>query len=178
MTHGSPRGHKNLTFRHRIAVNAFLSGMTQREAMVEAGYSPKSAPDKVFGREDVKHEIERLQESVAAKFEVSQEWVVERLVRIAESGTVLAKFKKIDSDGKLYWDFTDATQEELALIDDLTVETSIVGKHSMKVGVPGRQKAIDSLCRVLGFNKDKLDISGSLSLVERLQRGRERVRKK
>ena len=170
-------GHKKLPFKLRIAVNAFLSGMTQQEALVEAGYSEKSSPNSVFGRDDVKHEIERRQEEVAAKYDVSQEWVVEHLVRITKSGEALAKFIKVDHEGKLYHDFTGATQEELALIEELTVERTPLGGHKMKASPPGRQRAIDSLCRVLGFNKDKLDLSGSVSLVERLQRGRGRVKK-
>ncbi len=177
MTHGSPKGHKNLAFKHRIAVNAFLSGMTQSEAMVEAGYAEKSVPHTVFGREDVKHEIERRQEKVAAEYDIGQDWVVKRLVRIVKSSDVLSKFVKIDHEGKLYWNFTGATPEELALIEELAVETTPLGGHKIKVGPPSRQRAIDSLCRILGLNKDKLDLTGSVSLVERLQRGRGRVKK-
>ena len=173
-------GHKKLAFKHRIAVNAFLSGMTKKEAMAEAGYSEKTctATAHVFGREDVKHEIERRQNEVVEKYDIGQEWVVKRLVRIIDSSTVLSKFVKIDHEGKLYWNFTDATPQELALIEELAVETTPLGGHKIKVGPPSRQRAIDSLCRILGLNKDKLDLTGSVSLVERLQRGRGRVKKK
>ncbi|KKL64978.1 hypothetical protein LCGC14_2159620, partial [marine sediment metagenome] len=73
------------------------------------------------------------------------------------------------------WDFTGATINELALIDELTVLEKN-GAFAMKIGVPSRQAALDALCRVLGLNKDKLDLSGTVSLVERLQKGRDRVR--
>ncbi len=171
------KGHKKLAFRHRIAVNAFLSGMTKGDAKVEAGLGKTSA-NSVFSREDVKHEIERRQNEVVEKYDVGQEWVVERLIRIVESGTILSKFMKVDDEGQLDWDFTGATPQELALIEELAVKSTISGGYEMKVGTPGRQRALDSLCRVLGFNKDKLDLTGSVSLVERLQRGRGRVRKK
>ena len=177
MAHGSPKGHRKLTFKHRIAVNAFLSGMSKKDAMLEAGYAKSIKSDFVFSREDVRHEVERRQEKVAAKYDVSQEWVVERLVRMAESNTTLAKFIKVDEEGQLDWDFTGATIQELALIEELAVKSTIAGGYEMKIATPSRQKAIDSLCRILGFNKDKLDLTGSLSLVERLQRGRGRVRK-
>ena len=172
---GSPKGHRKLAFKHRIALNAFLSGMTQKDAMVEADFSTKTPPSQVFGRDDVKHEIARRREEVAEKYDISQEWLVERLAKIADSNLTLAKYKKIMPDGQLDWDFKGATQEELALIDELTV-LERNGAFSMKIGVPSRQAALDSLCRVLGFNKDKLKLSGEVSLVERLQRGRDRVR--
>ena len=175
MTHCSPKGHKKLLFKHRLAVNAHLSGMTKKDAMVEAGYSPGTEVQGVFGREDVKHEIARRQDAVAEKYDIGREWMIKRLVKIADSNLTLAKFKKIMRDGQLDWDFTGASLEELALIDELTVLEKN-GCFSMKIGVPSRQAALDALCRVLGLNKDKLDLSGTVSLVERLQKGRDRVR--
>ncbi len=175
MTSGSPKGHKKLTLQHRIAVNAHISGMTKKDAMIEAGYAPKTDPQSVFGRDEVKHEVARHQEEMAKKYDIGREWVIKRLVDIADSSVTLAKFKKVMKDGQLDWDFTGATLQELALIDELTVLEKN-GAFSMKIGVPSRQAALDALCRVLGLNKDKLDLSGSLSLVERLQKGRDRVR--
>ena len=176
MAHGSPKGHKKLSLKHRIAVNAYLSGMTKSAAMIEAGYGTSTGAVLVFGREDVQHEIERHQDAMVEKYEVPREWVLEQLHKIATSGFVLAKFKKVTPDGGLDWDFTGATQEELALIDDLTVKINAKGQVEIKIGAPSRQSALDSICRVMGYNKDKLDLTGSLSLVERLQKGRDRVR--
>lgn len=175
MANGGPKGHKKLSLQRRIAVNAHLSGMTKNDAMLEAGYSSSTNPMSVFSREDVKAQIELHQDEMADKYEVSREWVLEQLQRIATSGSVLAKFKKILPDGQLDWDFKGATPEELALIDELTVKANAKGQYDMKIGVPSRQSALDSICRIMGYNKDKLDLTGSLSLVERLQRGRKRA---
>ncbi len=175
MPHGSPKGHKKLLFKHRLAVNAHLSGMKKKDAMVEAGYSPESDVQGVFGRVDVKHEIARRQDAVVEKYDIGREWMIKRLVTIADSNLTLAKFKKIMPDGQLDWDFQGATLDELALIDELTVLEKN-GVFAMKIGVPSRQAALDALCRVLGLNKDKLDLTGTVSLVERLQKGRDRVR--
>jgi len=158
-----------------MALNAHLSGMTKKQAMLEAGYSPKSLSSTVFGREDVKYELARRQETAAAKCEISQDWVVKRLAEMADSGAIMAKYKKVMPDGQLDWDFTGATQADLALIEELTVVCKD-GAYGMKIGLPRRQAALDALCRVLGYNKDKVDVSGEISLVERLQRGRDRVR--
>ena len=86
MTKGSIKGHKKLLFKHRLAVNAHLSGMTKKDAMVEAGYFSGSDVQKVFGRDDVKHEIARHQEEVAKKYDIGREWVVKRLVDMLWAG--------------------------------------------------------------------------------------------
>ena len=123
--HGSPLGHRKLSLSRRIVVNAYLSGMTKKMAMREAGYSANSDPQTVFGREDVQAEMERLTDRVMRKYEVSREWVTRQLVSIATAGVVLARFKKVTPDGKLDWDFTGATEAELALIDTLSVESYV-----------------------------------------------------
>ena len=173
-------GHKKLTLPRRIAVNAYLAGATKREAMNEAGYAENVQMSLVFNRPDVQHEIERLSEQVMAKYEVSREWITEQLVNIATAGETLAKFKKVMPDGLLDWDFTGATQQELALIETLAIERQTspggVTTTRFKPTMPSRQTALDSLCRIHGFNKDKLDLGGEMSLVERLQRGRDRAK--
>lgn len=181
---GCPKGSKKLSFRHRIVVNAFLSDPegNKAKAMLEGGYSPSTHADAVFNRPDVAHEIERLQQKVLDKYEVTREWVMEQLVAIATAGATLAKFKVVDDDGKLDWDFRGATEAELALIDTLAVtvtETKQGNKiKNMRVGVPSRQTALDALCRVNGFNRDKLELDGELNLVQRIQRGRDRANPK
>ena len=173
------KGSRKLSFRHRLCVLGYLSGKTKRAAMDDVGFSPKSDVSTVFNRADVLAELEREQQVVLDKFEVSKDWVTEQLVSIAVAGRTLAKFKVVDPEtGALSWDFRGATQEELGLIDTLSVSetTSPLGKtkKDMKITVPSRQSAIDSLCRIHGFNKDNLDIPGAMTLIDRLQRGRQR----
>jgi hypothetical protein len=175
-----PRGSKKLAFNHRVAVLCYLSGMTKGAAMIEAGYSPKTPSPHVFDREDVRAEIEREQRAVTEKYEVGKDWVTEQYIKIALAAETLSKFKIVDlKTGLLAWDFRGATQHELSLIDDLTVTTtkSLAGglKTTMKVGMPSRLSALEGLCRVHGLNKDSLDLTGGLSLVDRLQRGRKRA---
>ena len=181
MVKGGLPGHRKLALCHRIVVNAYLSGMSKHQALAEAGYSPKTLVHQVFDREDVSHEIERLTDEVMAKYQIDREWVTKQLVDIATAGVTLAKFKKVTPDGLLTWNFTGATQEELALIDTLSVETYVEKGtqqtvKKFKIGLPSRQTALDSLCRIHGLNKDRLEVDVELSLVERLQRGRERAR--
>ncbi len=165
-----------------LAVQYLLDGSNRSDALRMAGYTENTAlkHQYKFDRSPMKEEIERRQARMRKKYELTEDWVVERLMMIADSGAVLAKFKKVD--GKmLSWDFTDATQEELAAINELSVETSRdrngIEITKFKVGVSDPKGALDSLARKLGLFKDKMELTGELSLVERITRGRERVQK-
>lgn len=171
-----------VSYRHQCVALLWLSGLSQRQAMLEAGYAKGVAEkrtDLIFSRPDVKEFINEQQKEILAKLDVSKEWVTGRLVAIAQAGEVLAKFKKVDpKTGMIEWDFRGATEGELALIDTLTVDTTygLSGKTvKCKIGVPSQLSALDSLCRIMGFNKDPLADALKMNLVERLQQGRKRA---
>ncbi len=176
--------HRRISPQQLLAVQYLLDGSNKSDALRMAGYSESTAlkrQELIFGHPAVKAEIERRQARMRKKYELTEDWVVERLMLIADSGAVLAKFKKVLPNGMLSWNFTDATQEELAAINELSVETSRdregIETTKFKVGVSDPKGALDSLARKLGLFKDKMELSGELSLVERITRGRERVRK-
>ena len=173
--------------RYLVCIDEYLKGKSKTDAMLIAGYSEGTArgrgPMLVFGREDVKAEIAKRQKGARVKYDIDRDWVVQRLAAIADAPAVLAKFKKINSDGTLYYDFTGATEAELELVDSITTETYMEGRgddareiRKFKITVNDRQRALDGLARIFGFNKDSLDVKGKLTLVERLQQGRKRVK--
>ena len=100
----------------------------------------------------------------------------------AESGLRLAKFKKVNDDGELYWDFTDATEEELQAITTLETATYMEGRgpasrevKRMKIGALDPLMALDKLARAYGLYQDNLNLSGETSLVDRINAGRKRA---
>ena len=173
-------GGGELPARMVQVIDAYLAGSNKRAAMRAGGYSEGTilghGPRLVFGRQDVKDEIVRRQALAKAGAIVDQKWVLERLMAIADSGRILAKFKKVDKEGLLQWDFTGATQAELALIDSLTTETDANGVRKFKITTEHRKAALDSICRIMGYNKDSVEHKGEMTLVERLQQGRARSR--
>ena len=129
-------------------------------------------------------EIERRREKIIKDHELTMDWVIERLMRIADGGRTLAKFKKVTADGKLDWDFTDATLEELSLINDMNIDSYTEGRGEgarnvkrFKLNVGDPKSALDSLARILGMFNDNMTIKGELSMVERLHAGRARVKR-
>jgi len=173
--------------KHRIAVHAFLTnGGVKADAMRTAGYSENTSKDRadiVFNRPEVIAFIAQRRAEQAEKMELSEDWVIKRLMRIADSGSVLAKYKVIQSDGTLAWDFTAAPDEDLALINELSVDTYTEGRgpgairvKKFKIKTGDAFTALNALARVLGIFDDKLEVSGA-SLIERLHAGRKRLGK-
>ncbi len=166
-----------------LAIDYLLDGSNKSDALRMAGYTENTAlkHQYKFDRSPMKEEIERRQARMRKKYELTEDWVVERLMLIADSGAVLARFKKILPNGMLSWDFTGATQEELAAIGELVVTTHRerdgAEVTNFKAGALDPKGALDSLARKLGLFKDKMELTGELSLMERITRGRGRVQK-
>tara|TARA_R110002096_G_scaffold124158_1_gene268582 strand:- start:16 stop:594 length:579 start_codon:yes stop_codon:yes gene_type:complete len=176
---------KELTQQRMLAIDAwFENGYQKTNAMQAAGYSEKTAQKRqaiVFGREDVKAEIQRRQAKSAKKHELNQDWVIKRLMARADAPTHLAKFKKIDTEGQLYWDFTGATQAELGMVQDLGVEFTKAGRGNSAVDVTKfKMKDVDAhaalmaLSRHLGLFDDKITVTEG-SLEDKILAGRRRL---
>ena len=184
------RRHKRkLTLRQLQAIDNYLSnGGNKSKALRDAGYSAKTAAGcaiQVFRRADFKRELEKRQAKLTAHVELTQEWVTRRLMTLANSNHILAKFKKINDKGELYWDFKGASIEDLAAITELTTEIYMEGRDQdarpvkkIKIGTTDPKAALDSLARTLGMFNDKVTVQGEVSLIERLQRGRNRAKPK
>lgn len=178
------RDKTGISDRHRLLVdNYFKLNCDKTNAAVATGYKHGNGYiNRLFDHPDVVAEIEKRQREMQVKYELTEEWVIERFMRIADAGAVLARFKKPQLDGSLMWDFTDATPADLVSINELSVDYYTEGRgentrevKKFKVGTSDPKGALDSLARHLGLFKDKLEISGSISLADRIQRGRDRI---
>ena len=177
-----------LNDRQLATVDAYFSnGFIKEQAMLAGGYSKTTArtrPQVCFDNPAVQAEINRRKSDMAKKHELSQEWLVAELMKKATAGETLSKFKKVDGQGQLHWDFTGATTEELSLVKDLGVEFTKMGRGDGAIDVtkfkmkePDDQAALMALGRHLGFFNDTLTISEG-SLEDRIQAGRNRACKR
>lgn len=134
-----------------VIINAYFDcGFIKDEAWRRCRRSnPQVYSWQFFARPEVKAEIARRMKKMEKKTELSANLLIDRLVSIVESYFALSKYKKVDEAGKLYWDFTGATEEELVAVNDLD-----------KVGALDPNTAIDKLVRILGMYKDKLEHTG------------------
>lgn len=175
--------------KQKVLVDAYLSnGFKKGAAMLAAGYTDRSSKNssamKCAFNATVMAEIERRQAPKRFKAEVTREWIIERLARRADADNILAKYKRVNADGHVVWDFSDAKDDKdaLALISEITEEFYVEGRgpnarevKKVKMKTVDAEGALTLLARHLGMLNDKLEVSGSMSLVERLQRGRARA---
>lgn len=172
----------------RVIDYYFANGFKQSEAMLAVGYSDfvsKHRQHIVFGREDVKQEIAKRMAKLREKSEVDRDWIIEKYKQLVE--TSLGELIEVDeNDGRYGWvDLKKLTPAQRVWITEFTVEeykegrgenAEAVIKTKIKMISDSTKKgALDSLSRILGLFNDKVTLEGEVSLVERLQRGRERA---
>ena len=180
-----PPYRKDLKLRCNLLVHYyFQTNFDKCEAMRLAGYKGNvhGYAQDTFKHPYVVAEIERQRKKMLDKFDLSREWIVQRLMTLADSNIVLGKFKKIDEDGSLYWDFTGATPEELSIINGITTDTYTEGRGPSKkkvkkfgLVITDPKAALDSLARIQGLFNDKVTVQGEISIMDRLNKGRERA---
>lgn len=169
------------------AIDAYFeNGFKKAEAMRTAGYAEstcRSFTGKIFSNPICLAEIERRMAKRAKKHNLSVDWLVKQFMKRATSGEVFAKFRKIAEDGSLYYDFKGATEEELALVQELQVEFMKSGRGKgaidvtkFKIKEPDVHAALMALGRHMGIFDDKLDITGG-DEITRIQAGRDRAAK-
>lgn len=175
---------KRISDRHKRLANLYFEcNFNKDEATRRAGYAhANKVSPRLFGREDVKEEIEKIRKRMEEKFELTNEWIIKQLMVIAYSGVSLAKFMKKTPDGKLDWDFTDATPEELAAINSIQTEVEMEGKaggkiKKFKLTTVDRLKALEMLARIQGMFQDKTEANVTVNLWDRLDEGRQQARK-
>lgn len=174
-----------LSPRDRRIIDAYFAhGFTKAAALEAAGYTPKSASGlaaKFFRRIDVQDAIRARQEALHEASIASDNEILAILSHALRAGMTLAKYKKVAGDGSLYWDFTGAPPEDLAVIMELTTEIYIerhgddaeaVKRFKVKHADP--TTAAQLLMRHMGMFKDAVNVTGELSLIQVLQqRGRQ-----
>lgn len=148
-----------------------------KRALIEAGdYSEAYANNahEWFKKPEVAAVLAERRQDIASRNGVNIDDLVARLKFIAFGD--FSKFIHVMPDGTLDYNFTDATPEELSLINELTVETTRYGKR-FRFGKVDPLKAIELLGRILGAFKDKTEHSLEKDLISQLRAGRMAARK-
>ena len=161
---------RELTVKQELAITEFMNnGGKKADAMRAAGYSETFAKTRhsyFFNLPQVQARLELRRKRLAKRHDLTQDWIIKRFMDMADAGNTLAKFKKIGEDGELFWDFTGATEEDLALVSELSYDYYTEGRgdqakdvKKFKVTLPDRKAALDSLARHLGLFNDKLQVT-------------------
>ena len=175
---------RHLPHKEHMAVEYYMRGMSQRDALIKAGYAETTAFDqqqRVFSRPRVVREIERRRAAMRQRSNNVVDRILEEYHRIAFFN--IGELIRITGEGELIYDFTEAGVEEFAALGEVTVETYTEGKgpaaekvKRIKVKPYDKKSALDSLAKIHGILQDGLMVTTEGgSLEERLARGRARI---
>lgn len=174
-----------LTHKQMLFIEVYLdNGGNATQAAKTVGYKmPHVQGPRLMLHPQVVAAINAKRDKMFKKAEVNREWLIEQYRNIAEAGIILAKFRKVQKDGSIIWDFSGATQDELALLTDMSTEIYMDGRgrnakkvKKFKVAFTEPKAGLDQLGRIIGAFTDNVKVTQEVSLVERLQKGRERAK--
>jgi phage terminase small subunit len=170
-----------------VLAHYFTNGYHQKEAMLSAGYAESTASTaqfQIFGRPDVKAEIERRLKELNAAAQVDADWLMRRLKIMIEAspGDILRKLAANDHD------LNCLNDEELYALDEITEKNSTTLEYNqdtdsmerlpvkeIKIKLAGRNTAIVTAMRKLGLFKEVDADAVAGSIVERLNAARART---
>lgn len=181
---------------HRAVIDAYFANgcLSQRRALTACGYSPTVAnkPHVIFNRPDVQDEIDRRRRRREKRVDVTEEKIIAELAKLAFAN--VGDILEVNEDGSAFMDFNKLTPDLKAALAEYQVETyteraPVVGGEADVAGVAvevkkarvkfaSKQAALESLARIKGMFRDKIEVSGALSLVERIQEARKRLQPK
>ena len=174
-----------LTHKQILFVECYLdNGGNATQAAKTVGYKhPHQQGPRLMLHPQVTAAIQAKRDKILQKTEVTREWLIEQYKNIAMGGIAMAKYRVPSKDGTLHFDFSNVTQEDLALITTMSTETYVEGRgrnakkvKKFKVDFTEPKAGLDQLGRIIGAFTDNVKHTGEVSLVERLQKGRERAK--
>jgi|TARA_Y100000310_G_C20682581_1_gene816847 hypothetical protein len=169
--------------QHSKAVDGYMAGMTKKAALLEAGYSDSVAATdahSVFGREDVRAEIQRRLTRISRKSGLTAEWITERLMMVAEAnlGDVLAW----DEEGMPQFNWDKMNPDLKYALTGVNIRQYMKGRGPSAIPVTefkpelaDKLRALDMLARIMGMYEDKVKVTAEKDLMDALAAGRLRV---
>ena len=169
-----------------VAIEYCSNGYNKTAAVAKVyGWKTETATKntwKIFSDPITQAHIDDILRKANKNIDFGPEKVLKLMQMYAESGINLARFKKKNADGQLYWDFSEATEEDLIIINTLETSTYVEGRgkdaktiKKVKIGATDPLVALDKLARVYGLYQDNLNITGEQSMVDRINAGRKRA---
>ncbi len=108
---------------------------------------------------------------MSTKAGVDADWIIERLKSLADACPV--DLYELDAEGLPRIDLKKLTPDLRRALTGYSVKRD----GYIEISVADKLKALDMLAKHLGMYQDQVNVQGELTLVERLQQGRERAYK-
>lgn len=147
--------------------NEYLIDLNGTQAAIRAGYSPKTANEqavRLLAKVSVKNFLQIKQNQLANKTQITLEMVLEGYRRLAFYDA--RKFYDEEGNLKQITDLDDETAFALAGFEVMEEKggngegQQVLLGYTKKIKMSDRKGALDSICKVLGYNApDKSDIN-------------------
>jgi len=133
----------------------YIIDLNATQAAIRAGYSTKTAG--VMGFENltkpkIQQEIARLKEERSERTKIDADWVLEKLALLANAN--LAKFIVREEGKQPYYDLSQATDEELSILDELTIDTIGSGEDTLVHRIKLKKPSIHKTLELIGKHVD------------------------
>lgn len=157
-----------LNARQQKFVAEYLIDLNATQAAIRAGYSKKTAYS--IGQENLKKpeiaaELAKRQAKLAAKLEVTAEWVVAELANLARAN--MQDYMRVGPDGDPVLDYSNLTREQAAALTEVTVDDYKDGRGAdarevrrVKFKLADKRAALVDLGRHLGLFVEKHEVTG------------------
>lgn len=144
----------NLTVKQIRFCDEYLIDLNGKQAAIRAGYTPKTAEvqaSRLLSYAKVKEYLSKSKERLANKLEISQEMVLEGYRKLAffdirkfyGENNELLDVKSLDDETSFALSGIEVTEEKTM---------NIVTGYTKKIKTSDRRAALDSICKVLGYN--------------------------
>ena len=166
---GRPRKDRpgtDLSVQQIKLVNGLMKGNKAYDAMKDAGYSEGSCKDgqgNIIGHPAVQAELTRRKQQMIERNQITEDWIVQRLARIADAS--IGDILEIDRDGKPFLNWEKMTPSLKATIKKFEQTEFTDGRGAKagkakktKVELDDKLRALELLMKVLGIGKETVEV--------------------
>lgn len=157
--------------RHERFAQALACGKTADEAYAEAGYEAnRGNASRLNANESITKRVTEILSAGAKRAEITVERVLEELAKVGFAN--MQDYMRSGSDGDPYLDFSALTRDQAAALSEVTVEDFKDGRgedardvRRVKFKLHDKLGALEKIGKHLGMFKDKVEISGGMTIV-------------
>ena len=157
-------------------VDEYLKDLNATQAAIRAGYSAKTAyaiAEKLLRKAEIQQAVQDAKKARSKRTEITQDRVLQELARLAFFDP--RKMFHWDGSPKAIHELDDDTAAAVSGLDVVNIGNSDVGiGQVLKYKIADKGAALANAMRHLGMFTDKLDVSITGALAERLARAKKR----
>jgi phage terminase small subunit len=165
-----------LSSRHRKVIDNYLIHADKRKALRDNGYSETTVvgnPNAIFNLPSVKNELERRVKRMTDKAELTDDWIINRLMDIADAN--IGDMIEVDTQGLPSYNFNKLTPAIRRAISSVDVNVETAGRgpnakpvYKIKVKPADKLRAIEMLMKYKGMLTEKAEVKIDNSLSDRI----------